>query len=122
MNPRKKRQIEERLRRELSSIILYQMKDPRVGFVTVTRVELSEDQRSAKVLLTVRGTAEETQETLRALKGARGYMQALIARSLALRYTPVLDFKEDEEVLGAMRIEKLIDQARKDDREYHETP
>ncbi|MHC4591889.1 MAG: ribosome-binding factor A, partial [Planctomycetota bacterium] len=56
MNPRKKRQIEETLRRELSSIILYQMKDPRVGFVTVTRVELSEDQRSAKVLLTVRGT------------------------------------------------------------------
>ncbi|MHC4592282.1 MAG: 30S ribosome-binding factor RbfA, partial [Planctomycetota bacterium] len=101
---------------------LYQMKDPRVGFVTVTRVELSEDQRSAKVLLTVRGTPEEAQKTLRALKGARGYMQALIGKRLTLRYTPVLNFKEDKEVLGAMRIEKLIDEARKDDQEYHETP
>jgi ribosome-binding factor A len=98
------------------------MKDPRVGFVTVTRVELSEDQRSAKVLLTVRGTPEEAQKTLRALKGARGYMQALIGKRLTLRYTPVLNFKEDKEVLGAMRIEKLIDEARKDDQEYHETP
>jgi ribosome-binding factor A len=116
MNPRKKKKIEELLRRELSSIILYEMKDPRPGFVTVTGVELAEDQRSAKVLLTVRGAEKDTQQTLRSLAHARGYMQALIAKRLPLRFTPVLQFAEDTETLKALRVEKLIDQARAEDR------
>jgi ribosome-binding factor A len=121
MNPRKKRRIEELLRRELSSIILYEMKDPRAGFVTLTRVELSEDQRSATVLLTVHGSAEKLEQTLSTLTRARGYMQSLIAKRLALRYTPVLAFKEDKEVRQAVRLEKLIDQARREDREFRDT-
>jgi ribosome-binding factor A len=121
MNERKKKKIEELLRRELSMIILYELKDPRPGFITLTRVELSEDQRSAKVRLTVRGTDDEVRTTLRALEHARGYVQALVGRRLKLRYTPVLKFLEDAEVLQAMRLEKLIDQARREDREFRET-
>ncbi|KPK58259.1 MAG: hypothetical protein AMK73_09390 [Planctomycetes bacterium SM23_32] len=122
MNPRKKRRIEELLRRELSNIILYEMKDPRAGFITLTRVELSEDQRSAKVRLTVRGAEEEVQQTLRTLKRARGYIQSLIGKRLDLRFTPVLEFLEDKEVRQAMRLEELIDRARREDREFREAP
>jgi len=116
VNPRKKKKIEELLRRELSSIVLYEMKDPRVGFATVTRTELAEDQRAAKVFLTVRGSQDETRKTLRILHRARGYMQHLIGKRLTLRWTPVLTFHEDEETRQTQRIERLIDQARKDDR------
>ncbi len=118
MNPRKKRKIEELLRRELSAIILYELKDPRTGFVTLTRVKLSKDQRSAEALLTVRGGEEETEQTLRALRHARGYIQQLIGKRLPLRYTPVLSFEEDTEVREALRLDNLIEQARREDREY----
>ena len=118
MNPRKKLKIEELLKRELSSTILYQMNDPRTGFVSVTGVELSEDQRSAEVRVTVRGDARDIQETLRVLTHARGFLQGRIAERLDLRYTPVLTFSEDEDVLKARRLEQLIDEARKDDLEF----
>jgi ribosome-binding factor A len=117
MNPRKKRRIEEMLRREISSIILYEMSDPRVGPVAVTRVELSEDQRSARVYVIVRGAEEAAQDSLRVLGGAHGYVQALIGRRLALRYTPVLHFEKDKDVLRAMRAEQLIEEARRQDQE-----
>ncbi|MFO8007599.1 MAG: 30S ribosome-binding factor RbfA [Candidatus Brocadiia bacterium] len=118
MHPRKKARIEELLRRELSTIVLYELKDPRMGFMTITRVELSGDQRSAKVRLTVRGAAEDTARTLEGLKHARGYIQRLIGDRLELRYTPVLSFEEDVEVRDAAHIEDLIDRARREDREY----
>lgn len=116
MNPRKKKRIEESLRRELSSIILYELRDPRTGFVTVTGVELSDDSRSAKVLVTVRGEQEDKELTLQGLDHARGYVQSLIGTRLRLRYTPVLRFAEDKELQRILRVEKLIDQAREDDR------
>ena len=115
MNPRKKKRAEELLRRELSNIILYEMRDPRTGFVTLTQVELAEDQRSAKVKLTVRGSQEEVDQTLRALHHARGYMQSLIADRIKLRWTPVLSFALDKDVLEAMRIDRLIDKTMRED-------
>jgi ribosome-binding factor A len=118
MNPRKKLKIEELLKREISNSILYHMNDPRTGFISVTGVELSEDQRSAKVRVTVRGEARDIEETLHVLSRARGFLQARIADHLDLRYTPVLGFEEDEDVLKARRLEKLIDDARKDDLEF----
>lgn len=118
MNPRKKKRIEELLRREISTIILQEMRDPRAGFVTVTRTELAEDQRSAKVYLTVRGDEDERDLTLKTLHRARGFIQGLIGKRLDLRWTPVLSFHEDEEVLQQMRIEQLIEQARKEDQRY----
>ena len=118
MNPRKKQRTEESLRRELSSIILYELKDPRMGFVTLTGVEISQDCRSAKVRLLVRGTEEETALTLQGLQHARGYIQALINKRMDLRYTPILQFEEDKEVRRVMRVQQMIDKARKEDREY----
>ena len=121
MNPRKKRRIEELLRRELSTIVLRELRDPRAGFITITRSELSSDQRSAKVFLTVRGKPVEVDQTFAVLRRARGFMQALIADRLGLRYTPVLSFHEDKEALRAMRVDRLIDKARREDREFRDT-
>jgi ribosome-binding factor A len=118
MNPRKKLKIEELLKRELSGIIIQQMKDPRTGFISVTGVELSGDQRSAKVRVTVHGEAADIQETLRVLTGARGFLQGRIGENLKLRYIPVLTFVEDEDVVKARRLDHLIDEARKDDLEF----
>jgi ribosome-binding factor A len=122
MNPRKKRRIEELLRRELSIIVLRELSDPRAGFVTVTAVKLSEDQRSARVLVMVRGSEEEKVEALHTLGRARGHIQGLIGNRLELRYTPVLRFAEDTEMHTVRRVEKLIDEARRQDREYREIP
>lgn len=121
MQDRKKKRIEEQLRREISSICTFEMKDPRAGFVSVTRVELGEDQRSAKVYLTARGDEAEVEAALGTLKRARGFIQALIAKRLPLRYTPILTFKEDKDVVNARRVEKLIDEARRQDLEIPES-
>jgi ribosome-binding factor A len=118
MNPRKKKKIEELLRREVSTIILREMKDPRAGFCTVTRVELAEDQRSATVYVTVRGDQDDVETSLEALNRARGFVQGLIGKRLNLRWTPVLTFEEDTDIREALRLEQLIDQARREDRKY----
>ena len=118
MNPRKKRKIEELLRRELSSILLRDINDPRAGFVTVTGVELSGDQRSASVRVMVHGSPEDTERNLEMLRHARGYIQGLIGERLSLRYTPVLSFEEDTEMRDVLRLESLIDRARREDREF----
>jgi ribosome-binding factor A len=117
MQGRKKKRIEEQLRREISSICLFELKDPRAGFISVTRVELADDQRSAKVYLTARGSEEEVTATLNTLERARGFVQALIGKRLPLRWTPVLTFREDKDVLNARRIDRLIDRARRQDLE-----
>ena len=122
MNPRKKMRLEELLRRELSNIVLMEMRDPRAGFITITQTELSSDQRSAKVYLTVRGEPYEVEQSFAVLRRARGFMQALIAERLELRYTPVLSFHEDKDALRAMRVDRLIDKARREDREFRDTP
>lgn len=110
MASRKQAEINELLRREISNIILYELGDPRTGMVTITRVEVAGDYRSAKVFITVRGDEKDVRRTLRALAHARGHIQALIADRIKLRWTPVLEFFEDKELVEALRIEKLLDQ------------
>jgi len=107
---RKQKETAELLRREISNIILYELSDPRPGFLTLTRLQLAGDYRSAKVFVTVRGSAEEVRHTLEALRHAHGHIQALIAERLTLRYTPVLEFLEDVEMNEALRVNRLIDE------------
>lgn len=116
MPTRKQKELSELLRREVSSIILHRLNDPRMGFVTVTRVEAARDMRSAKVFVTVRGSEEEIGGTLESLRHARGYIQHLLAERLTIRYTPVLSFEEDEELLEARRVSRLIDEVREEDK------
>lgn len=116
MPTRKQKEVSELLRREVSSILLHRLNDPRMGFVTVTRVEVTRDLRSATVFVTVRGSTEELESTLDGLSHAGGYIQRLLGERLPLRFTPVLSFEQDEELLEAQRINRLIDDVREEDR------
>ena len=114
MATRKQKEIAELLRREISSIVLHELSDPRTGFVTLTRVQVTGDYRSARVYVTVRGEEADVKKTLAALTHARGHIQALVAKRIKLRWTPVLEFVEDSELTEALRIDRLLDQVSRD--------
>jgi len=117
---RKQEEISELLRREISSIVLRELSDPRIKFVTITRVEVAGDYRSAKVYVTVRGPESDLNRTLEALTHAKGHVQGLVAARVKLRYTPVLTFLEDGELLTALRVNRLIDEVSKQNQAHQE--
>lgn len=100
--------INERIKESVSAAIVERLKDPRVGFVTVTGVETSTDLRHAKVFVSVLGTARERDATLEALRQARGVLQASITTGLRLKRTPQIEFVYDPTSVNAQRIESLI--------------
>lgn len=102
------RRVNEAIREVLSEAIAQGLKDPRVGFVTVTSVDTSPDLRNARVYISILGDESEQQATMTGLKHSHGYLQSLIARELALKRTPRLDFLKDESIEQGMRIEKLL--------------
>jgi len=111
----------ERLRnvilRKASQVILYELHDPRLGFVTLSKVDLSDDLRYATIYYSVIGEESERSKTSHALEAARGYVQKAIARALKTRVTPHIQFKYDEGIEGALRVSKIIDAAIKEDEE-----
>src|SRR5438309_12078365 len=95
--------------REVISESVGELKDPRVGFVTVTGVETSPDLRHATVFVSVLGTERKRDKTLAGLTAAHGVLQARLARELRLKRTPQLTFEYDRTVEEGVRIGKLID-------------
>ncbi|MBI1878904.1 MAG: 30S ribosome-binding factor RbfA, partial [Chloroflexi bacterium] len=95
MASRRQRQVGELLHEEISRIIQHETKDPRLGFVTVTGVEVSPDLRQARVYITVLGDNTEVKNTLTGLTSAASYFRRLLGQSLSLRYVPELNFKLD---------------------------
>ena len=104
------RRVNEALREVLSARIAAGLKDPRIGFVTVTAVDTSPDLRHARVYISVLGDEEERAETLAGLESSRGYLQAGIARELRIKHTPALQFQRDEALERGMRISELLDE------------
>ncbi|MFA5801908.1 MAG: 30S ribosome-binding factor RbfA [Thermoleophilia bacterium] len=102
------RRVNEAVREVLSEALARGLKDPRVGFVTVTSVDTSPDLKSAKVYVSVLGEEPEREVTLEGLECSRGYLQSLIARQLSLKRTPQLIFIYDESIEHGMKIEKLL--------------
>jgi len=104
------RRVDEALRAVLSDAISKDVKDPRVGFVTVTGVKTSPDLRHARVFVSVLGDEGVRGATLEGLRSAHGFLQSMIASELSLKHTPSLVFEYDETVARAARITRLIDQ------------
>jgi ribosome-binding factor A len=102
------RRVNEALREVLSTRILG-LKDPRIGFVTVTAVDTSADLRHASVYVSVLGQESEREETLAGLDSAHGYLQAEIAKELRLKRTPTLRFVHDESIDRGFRISELLE-------------
>lgn len=98
------------MRQVASSVILYRMKDPRLGFVTVTKADVAQDLRSAKVYVSVLGDEADRVKVLRALQHGRGYIQHEIARDLKIHHTPKITFHLDTSAEKGIAISKLIDE------------
>ena len=104
------RRVNVALREVLSERLAEGLKDPRVGFVTVTSVESSVDLRHARVYVSVLGDAEERDQTLAGLRSAHGLLQSAIAAELRMKRTPTLEFVYDESIDRGMRITELLEE------------
>ncbi|SDJ01039.1 30S ribosome-binding factor RbfA [Salimicrobium halophilum] len=100
--------VAEQIKKELGDIISKKIKDPRIGFVTVTDVDVTGDLQQAKVFITVLGSEEETHDTLAGLAKAKGFIRSEIGRRIRLRKTPEIMFEVDEAVERGNRIESLL--------------
>ena len=102
------RRVNEAMREVLSAAITTELKDPRVGFVTVTAVETSPDRRHARVFVSVLGNPGERRRSLKALDSAHGYLQRRVAAELRMKNTPLIQFVYDETPERGMRINELL--------------
>ncbi|WP_017753801.1 30S ribosome-binding factor RbfA [Calidifontibacillus oryziterrae] len=105
--------VGELMKQELSDIISRKIKDPRIGFVTVTDVQVTGDLQQAKVYITVLGDEEQKQNTLLALAKANGFIRSEIGHRIRLRKTPEISFEFDESIEYGNRIETLLEQLKK---------
>jgi ribosome-binding factor A len=101
--------------RDVLSEALPELKDPRIGFVTLTGVETSPDLRSARVFVSVLGSERKRERTLLALQAAHAFLQARLARELRMKRTPQLTFEYDPTVERGVRLGQLIDELAPDD-------
>jgi ribosome-binding factor A len=110
MRSSRMRRVDEAMRAVLSDVIPKQLKDPRVGFVTVTGVRTSPDLRHARVYVSVLGDEATRGASLDGLRSAHGFLQRRVASELTLKHTPALTFEYDESVDRGMRISQLLDE------------
>lgn len=103
------RRVDEAIRQVIGDAVSSELKDPRVGFVTVTDVRTSADLRHARVFVSVLGDEERRNDTLAGLQSAHGYLQRRIASELHLKHTPTLTFTYDDTSERAMRLDALIE-------------
>ncbi|MCH4166954.1 MAG: 30S ribosome-binding factor RbfA [Megasphaera sp.] len=109
------RKIQEFIKQEVSNILLRELKDPRLGFVTVTDARITGDLREATVYVSFFGNDEQKKDTLRALQHATGYIRTEVGKRLGIRYSPTITFEEDTSLEYGMKIDKLLHDIEKKD-------
>lgn len=109
MSSERMRRVDEAIRQVIGDALACHLKDPRVGFVTVTDVKTSSDLSHARVYVSVLGEGEVRDSTLAGLRSAHGYLQGRIARELTLKRTPTLEFSYDDTTDRALRVDALIE-------------
>lgn len=107
--------VGEQIKKELSQIFQQELKDPRIGFVTVTGVEVTGDLQLATVYLSILGEGEERNRTLDGLEKAKGYIRTEVGRRIRLKHTPEIQFKEDKSLQYSDRIEQLLKEVKRDE-------
>lgn len=109
-NPHRQEKLGELIAVEVSDLLRTRVKDPRVGFASVTHVEVSGDIRHARIFVSVMGDETEQKETMKALRHASGYLRHELAGRLTLRYMPELDFRLDKSIEKGAQVLDLIHQ------------
>ncbi len=120
-NPHRQEKLGELIAAELSDLMRTRVKDPRVGFASITRVEVSNDLRHAKVFVSVMGSPEEHKGTMKGLSNAAGFLRHELASRLTLRYMPEIVFKLDTSIEEGARVLALIKQVSEEDEERSRT-
>jgi ribosome-binding factor A len=109
MGTARMRRVNEAIHEILADAIATELKDPRIGFVTVTEVETTPDLRAARVYVSVLGTPEERESSLAGLRSSHGFLQGKIAGGMRMKRTPTLTFEYDESVDRGDRISRLLE-------------
>jgi len=107
--------VQEAIQHELSSMLLMDVKDPRIKFVTITGVELTDDMSYATVFVSLYGPEEEQEAAWKALNKALGYMRSEIAKRIRLRFAPQLILKKDKSYEYSAHIETLLNKIKQED-------
>ena len=107
--------VQELMKQELSKIILQDLKDPRIGFVTVTAVDVSSDLRNARVYVSLMGSEQQIADSWRGLQSSRGFLRREIGHRVRLRYTPELTLELDKSVDYGVHIQELLQKIKKDE-------
>lgn len=107
---RRTEQVAVEIQRNISDILLREARDPRIGFATVTGVEVSPDLEHARVHVSVMGSEEEERDTMRALHKASGYIRTELGKRIRLRKVPELRFDVDHSAREAIRISQLLNE------------
>lgn len=105
--------LNEVLKEETADILRRKLKDPRIGFVTVTAVEISSDLRHAHIFVSIFGNEEEKETTFRSLNGAKGFIRSELGKRLRIKFLPEISFCIDKSVEEGIRISKLIERVHK---------
>jgi ribosome-binding factor A len=108
MEGKRSEKVADLIQREVSEMLVKSIKDPRIGFVTITKVTVSEDCRFAKVYFSVAGTLAERESSGKGLDSAKGYVRRELGRRLQLRYTPEIVFQFDPSIEYAIHMEEVI--------------
>jgi len=115
----KQEKVAKELKRYISKVIQEELKDPRIGFVTITDVEITKDLKIAKIYYSILDSGTQKKNTVNALKSARGYIKKLIGTHLKLRYTPELQFMEDATIKRVQGIYKILEDIKKEKKDEH---
>jgi ribosome-binding factor A len=102
--------VAEAIREEASLILHDKLKDPRLGFVTITAVEVADDLRNAKIFYSVLGNEEDYAKTQEALDSALGYIRKLISERINLKFAPEIIFRKDQSIEYSVRIQEVLEE------------
>ena len=114
MSSQRPERVQEALRQEISRIIQNEMRDPRIGFLTITKVELTKDLRYAKVYFSVLGEAKDKHLALKGLNNAKGYIKGMISEKIKLRFMPEIAFKIDDSLEHTQHIYDILNNLKKE--------
>jgi ribosome-binding factor A len=109
--------VGEQIKKEISGIIQTELKDPRIGFITVTGVDVTNDLSLARVYLSILGSEEQKEATLHAIGRAKGFLRSELGRRVRLRHTPEMEFRFDSSIEYGSHIEALLQQINREPRE-----
>jgi ribosome-binding factor A len=108
MRGKRSDKVGDQMREEISEILLKDLKDPRIGFVTITKVAVSDDLRQAKVYYSVFGGEQEKEDSFQGLESATGYIKRELGRRMRLKYMPEITFLFDDSLEYGAHIEELL--------------